>query len=156
MKTEKSVEEVLLDDRLCLALYAASRAMTARYRPILSRLSLTYPQYLVMVFLWELGPATLGDIGERLHLESSTLSPMLKRLEALNLVTRRRNPEDERSVTVDLTERGRSLKSLAISIPAEIGEAVGLSDSEQRQLVIELRALAGELNASLLKMTPSP
>jgi len=153
MKKEKSGDEVLLDDRLCLALYAASRAMTARYRPILSRLSLTYPQYLVMVFLWELGPATLGDIGERLHLESSTLSPMLKRLEALDLVTRKRNPEDERSVTVDLTAKGRALKSRAVEIPAEISKAVGLSDSEQGQLVIELRALANELNASLLKIT---
>jgi len=153
MKKEKSGDEVLLDDRLCLALYAASRAMTARYRPILSRLSLTYPQYLVMVFLWELGPATLGDIGERLHLESSTLSPMLKRLEALDLVTRKRNPEDERSVTVDLTAKGRALKSRAVEIPAEISKAVGLSDSEQRQLVIELRALANELNASLVKIT---
>ncbi len=153
MKKEKSGYEVLLDDRLCLALYAASRAMTARYRPILSRLSLTYPQYLVMVFLWELGPATLGDIGERLHLESSTLSPMVKRLEALDLVTRQRNPEDERSVTVDLTAKGRALKSRAVEIPAEISKAVGLSDSEQGQLVIELRALANELNASLLKIT---
>ena len=153
MKNEKSGDEVLLDDRLCLALYAASRAMTARYRPILSRLSLTYPQYLVMVFLWELGPATLGDIGERLHLESSTLSPMVKRLEALDLVTRKRNPEDERSVTVDLTAKGSALKSQAVEIPAEISKAVGLSDSEQGQLVIELRALANELNASLLKIT---
>ena len=153
MKNEKSGDEVLLDDRLCLALYAASRAMTARYRPILSRLSLTYPQYLVMVFLWELGPATLGDIGERLHLESSTLSPMVKRLEALDLVTRKRNPEDERSVTVDLTAKGSALKSRAVEIPAEISKAVGLSDSEQGQLVIELRALANELNASLLKIT---
>ena len=153
MKKENSGDEVLLDDRLCLALYAASRAMTARYRPILSRLSLTYPQYLVMVFLWELGPATLGDIGERLHLESSTLSPMVKRLEALDLVTRKRNPEDERSVTVDLTAKGSALKSRAVEIPAEISKAVGLSDSEQGQLVIELRALANELNASLLKVT---
>lgn len=153
MNNEKSGDEVLLDDRLCLALYAASRAMTARYRPILSRLSLTYPQYLVMVFLWELGPATLGDIGERLHLESSTLSPMVKRLEALDLVTRKRNPEDERSVTVDLTAKGSALKSRAVEIPAEISKAVGLSDSEQGQLVIELRALANELNASLLKIT---
>ena len=153
MKKENSGDEVLLDDRLCLALYAASRAMTARYRPILSRLSLTYPQYLVMVFLWELGPATLGDIGERLHLESSTLSPMVKRLEALDLVTRKRNPEDERSVTVDLTAKGSALKSRAVEIPAEISKAVGLSDSEQGQLVIELRALANELNASLLKIS---
>ena len=106
-----------------------------------------------MVFLWELGPATLGDIGERLHLESSTLSPMVKRLEALDLVTRKRNPEDERSVTVDLTAKGSALKSRAVEIPAEISKAVGLSDSEQGQLVIELRALANELNASLLKVT---
>ncbi len=153
MKTKKNVTEVHLDDRLCLALYAASRAMTARYRPILSRLSLTYPQYLVMVFLWELGPATMGEIGERLRLESSTLSPMVKRLEAINLVTRTRNPDDERSVTVGLTTKGRSMKSRATDIPAEIGEAVGLSESEQRQLVFELRALANELSASLLENT---
>ncbi len=94
-----------LDDRLCLALYTASRAMTARYRPLLDDLGLTYPQYLVLVLLWEEGPRSVGQVGSRLSLESSTLSPLLKRLEAIGLLTRRRDPRDERAVTVGSRRR---------------------------------------------------
>src|SRR4051794_37434353 len=90
----------LLDDRLCLALYNASRAMTARYRPLLDALGLTYPQYLVMVTLWEDGESSVRHIGERLRLDSGTLSPLIGRLEAAGLVARRRAASDQRSVLI--------------------------------------------------------
>ena len=108
---------VALDDQLCFALYAASRAMTARYRPMLEELGLTYPQYLVMMLLWEEDHQTVGQLGARLALDSGTLSPLLKRLTAAGLVTRHRRVEDERSVAIALTDSGRALrdKSFAIS-----------------------------------------
>lgn len=90
---------LLLDDQLCFALYAASRAVTARYRPLLDALQLTYPQYLVMLVLWEQDSISVRDLGTALQLESSTLSPLLKRLEANGLLRRERRPEDERSVS---------------------------------------------------------
>lgn len=137
--------EITLDERLCLALYTASRAMTARYRPLLSSLGLTYPQYLVMTLLWEEGPSSVGRIGTRLSLESSTLSPLLKRLEATGLVTRTRDAADERSVRVALTPEGEALRDRAVGVPAAIGTASGLSEARQAKLVRELRALAVRL-----------
>jgi DNA-binding MarR family transcriptional regulator len=137
-----------LNERLCLALYTASRAMTARYRPSLSALGLTYPQYLVMVLLWEEGDCSVGQVGARLSLESSTLSPLLKRMEAIGLVTRTRGVADERAVTVGLTDQGRALESRAAGIPAEICEAAGLTVREQGALVVRLRHLADKLKSS--------
>ena len=139
---------ITLDERLCLALYTASRAMTSRYRPMLSGLGLTYPQYLVMVLLWEQGGASVGQIGARLDLESSTLSPLLKRLEAMGLVTRTRASADERSVTVGLTDVGRVLEARAAHVPQEICDATALSPRNQAALVAQLRTLATELAAS--------
>src|SRR2546421_13103824 len=95
---------LLLDEQLCFALYAASRAVTARYRPMLDELGLTYPQYLVMMLLWEEDNQTVGQLGVKLALDSGTLSPLLKRLTAAGLVTRHRRIEDERSVSIALTE----------------------------------------------------
>lgn len=141
-------EVIALDERLCLALYTASRAMTARYRPLLSALGLTYPQYLVMVLLWEEGACSVGQVGARLSLESSTLSPLLKRLEAIGLVTRTRDANDERSVTVGLTDRGREMEQRAGGVTAEICAATGLALSEQAVLVDKLRELAVELQGS--------
>ena len=94
--TPEDVAAIRLDERLCLALYTASRSMTARYRVALEDLGLTYPQYLVMVVLWEHQTVTMAELGERLHLDSGTLSPLVKRLETDGLVTRRRRAEDER------------------------------------------------------------
>src|SRR5258705_35679 len=96
-----------LDRHLCFALYSASRAMTAAYRPILTELNLTYPQYLVLLVLWEEGRITVGGLGERLQLDSGTLSPLLKRLEANGFVRRERSSDDERLVDVTLTPEGR-------------------------------------------------
>lgn len=139
---------VTLDERLCLALYTASRAMTSRYRPLLVELGLTYPQYLVMVLLWEEGDASVGQVGARLDLESSTLSPLLKRLQAMGLVTRTRASRDERSVTVGLTDAGRTLEARAAHVPAAICDATALGPLDQAALVAQLRTLAVDLGAS--------
>ncbi len=135
-----------LDDMLCLALHTAARSMTARYRPALSALGLTYPQYLVMVLLWQEGPSSVGGIGTRLDLESSTLSPLLKRLEAAGLVSRARSTSDERSVTVALTAAGEGLRARAAGVPAQVCDAAGLDEAAQADLVGRLRDLADRLD----------
>ncbi len=133
------------DEWLCLALYTASRAMTARYRPALARLGLTYPQYLVMVALWEDGPSTVRQLGARLRLDSSTLSPLLKRLDAMGLVTRSRDSLDERTVNVGLTPYGHALRRQAAEVPAEICAATGMPPAELAALVTQLRELTTHL-----------
>lgn len=139
-----------LDDELCLALYLASRAMTATYRPVLDELDLTYPQYLVMRLLWESGGAAgIGEIGRRLHLESNTLSPLVKRLESGGLVSRDRRDDDERAVTVVLTKQGRALQRRAGHIPDQICRATGLDDANRLRLVRKLRKLTADLEARL-------
>ncbi len=129
---------VALDDQLCFALYAASRAMTARYRPMLEELGLTYPQYLVMMLLWEEDHQTVGQLGQRLALDSGTLSPLLKRLTAAGLVTRHRRVEDERSVAIALTDAGRALQEKAGAISEEIICALDLDREEFADLKAKL------------------
>lgn len=121
---------LLLDDQLCFALYAASRAVTARYRPLLDELGLTYPQYLAMLVLWEQDSISVRDLGAALQLESSTLSPLLKRLEAGGLLRRERRPDDERSVAIHLTEVGARLRDRATTVPLAIGDAMGLTPDQ--------------------------
>jgi len=104
---------VPLDDQLCYAIYSAGIAIQRVYKPLLDELGLTYPQYLVLNVLWNRDGQTVGAIADRLALESSTLTPLLKRLEAADLLVRRRNPENERQVIIELTEQGRALKSRA-------------------------------------------
>lgn len=132
---------VALDDQLCFALYAASRAVTARYRPMLDQMGLTYPQYLVMMLLWEADGQTVGQLGSRLALDSGTLSPLLKRLTAAGLVTRHRRVDDERSVSILLTDAGRALQSQAMDVSAEMIGALGMAISEFDHLKGELRTL---------------
>ncbi|WP_203658313.1 MarR family winged helix-turn-helix transcriptional regulator [Actinocatenispora rupis] len=139
---------LLLDDQLCFDLYAASRAMTQRYRPLLDELGLTYPQYLVMLVLWERGTMSMKDIGGALHLDYGTLSPLVKRLEAANLVRRERRPDDERSVQVSLTAQGTDLERRARSVPCAIGAAAALSAQEVQQARRILRRLTANLSAS--------
>jgi DNA-binding MarR family transcriptional regulator len=115
-----------LDEALCFALYSASRALTGFYRPRLDELGITYPQYLVLLALWEHDGVAVGGLAERLRLDYGTLSPLLKRLQTAGLVTRERRAEDERSVTVSLTEAGRSLRARADCIPEEVFAATGL------------------------------
>jgi DNA-binding MarR family transcriptional regulator len=133
---------LLLDDQLCFALYAASRAVTARYRPLLDELELTYPQYLVMLVLWEQDSISVRDLGAALQLESSTLSPLLKRLEANGLLRRERRAEDERSVALRLTDAGARLQERARAVPLAIGDAMGLTPEQDAMAKQLLRLLA--------------
>jgi DNA-binding MarR family transcriptional regulator len=138
---------VELDDQLCFALYAASRAVTARYRPMLDKMGLTYPQYLVMMLLWETDGQTVGQLGNRLALDSGTLSPLLKRLTAAGLVTRHRRVDDERSVSIVLTESGRALQGQALDVSQEMIGALGLTIAEFDHLKAELRALTEKVSS---------
>ncbi|MFJ8826563.1 MarR family winged helix-turn-helix transcriptional regulator [Streptomyces sp. NPDC102467] len=137
---------LLLRDQLCFALYAASRSVTARYRPLLEELELTYPQYLVMLVLWDQQTASVRELGAALQLESSTLSPLLKRLEAGGLILRQRRVDDERSVTVSLTEAGTDLREKAHAVPLAIGEAMGLTPEQDATAKHLLRLLTANVN----------
>ncbi|MFI5908734.1 MarR family winged helix-turn-helix transcriptional regulator [Dactylosporangium sp. NPDC051541] len=123
-----------LDRQVCFALYTATRTVTARYRPLLDELGLTYPQYLVLLALWERDERTVKDLGAALRLDSSTLSPLLKRLEATGLVARERRTDDERSVTVRLTTQGEALRGPASDVPARLLCDGGLDISELEEL----------------------
>ena len=137
---------VALDDQLCFALYAASRAVTARYRPMLDAIGLTYPQYLVMMLLWETDHQTVGQLGSRLALDSGTLSPLLKRLTAAGLVTRHRRVEDERSVSIALTEAGRTLRDKAFAISESMIGTIAFDSGEFTELMDRLRVLTERVN----------
>lgn len=121
---------ISLATMLCFDLYSASRAMTSVYRGLLDPLGLTYPQYLVLVVLWTRGEQTVRQVIDLLHLDYGTVSPLLKRLEARGLVERRRRADDERSVTVTLTDAGRDLRAQVAHVPGRIGAAFGLGDDE--------------------------
>jgi len=137
-----------LDNQLCFALHSASHAFARAYKPRLEKLGLTYPQYLVMLVLWEGDGLTVNRIGERLFLESSTLTPLLKRLEAAGHVSRRRGVEDERQVLIHLTDRGRALKAAAAAIPAQMLAASALDAGELGRLREEIAALRAALDAA--------
>jgi len=124
------VDPLALDRQVCFALAAASRTVIGLYRPVLEPLGLTHPQYLVMLALWERSPRTVRDIGDALALEPATLSPLLKRLEAAGLVTRKRKVEDERSLDVELTATGRALRAQAEAVPAQIVKRLGMPVAE--------------------------
>jgi DNA-binding MarR family transcriptional regulator len=142
-KTTRDVVEALrLDRQLCFALYSAANRVTRLYRPLLDALGLTYPQYLAMLVLWEESPRTVGALGAALDLESSTLTPLLKRLEAQGLVARRRDPEDERRVSVALTEAGAALRDQARSVPHDILCQLNLPLAELADLRERLKGLA--------------
>lgn len=138
-----------LDDQLCFALYSAGLALTKAYRPILDDLDLTYPQYLVMLCLWERDGLAVREIGERLSLDSGTLTPLLKRLEGRGLLRRDRDPADERRVLVSLTGPGRELGARAARVPLRVLEASGLSADEARAERARLVALRDRLQAWL-------
>jgi MarR family transcriptional regulator, organic hydroperoxide resistance regulator len=142
-----------LDRQLCFALYSASRAMTAAYRPILTELNLTYPQYLVLLVLWEEDRVTVGRLGERLQLDSGTLSPLLKRLEANGFIRRERSTTDERLVEVTLTPSGRRLERKAQCIPEQLLGSAGMTDRQAADLRDAVRHLTDALNASTRKET---
>jgi DNA-binding MarR family transcriptional regulator len=136
-----------LDHQLCFALYAASLAMTKLYKPLLDELGITYPQYIALLALWENDGLTVSELGERLFLDSGTLTPLLKRLEAAGIVTRLRDAEDERRVRVKLTAEGRKLKARAQKIPGCILDASGCSVPEVTQLTRQIHTLRERLSA---------
>ncbi len=138
-------DSLQLDRQLCFAVYAAAHAYGRLYAPLLAPLGLTYPQYLVMLVLWEGAPLSVAGLGRRLHLDSGTLTPLLKRLEARGLVTRRRNSRDERQVLIGPTEAGTALRDRAATIPAAIGQASG-GDVEK---IMQLRQTLAELRTQL-------
>lgn len=136
-----------LDAMLCFDLYTASRTISAVYRPVLARLGLTYPQYLVMRVLWCDGHSTVRHLVDNLQLDYGTLSPLLKRLEAAGLVQRERRTDDERSVLITLTEAGAALEKQAQDVSGVIAEAMGLSDDQSAQLRDLLHAVRAHAGA---------
>jgi DNA-binding MarR family transcriptional regulator len=136
---------LLLQDQLCFALYAASRSVTMRYRPLLEELELTYPQYLVMLVLWDQDSVSVRELGTALQLESSTLSPLLKRLEAGGLIHRERRADDERSVAIRLTQAGADLREKARTVPLAIGQAMGLTPEQDTTVKHLLRLLTANV-----------
>ncbi|QXC51255.1 MarR family transcriptional regulator [Agrobacterium salinitolerans] len=139
---EKKMESLLrLDQQICFALYGAAHAFTRAYKPLLDPIGLTYPQYLVMMALWEKETSTVKALGEMLGLDSGTLSPLLKRLEHAGLITRKRGTVDERQVLVALTPKGADLKKEGVKIMAAIGGATGCGLEELAQLRDQVNAL---------------
>ncbi|TFV47422.1 MarR family winged helix-turn-helix transcriptional regulator [Bradyrhizobium niftali] len=136
-----------LDNQICFAVYSAAHAFNRVYKPLLDRLGLTYPQYLVMLVLWERDDVPVKDIGEKLFLDSGTLTPLLKRLEAAHLVKRTRSREDERQVLIALTPQGHALKDKARAVPQSILAASDCSVSELVAMKDEIVALRDRLNA---------
>ncbi len=144
--TETRPPALTIDHLLCFAIYSANHAFNRVYKPLLDALGLTYPQYLVMVVLWEKDDVTVGAIGDRLFLESNTLTPLLKRLEGQGLVTRLRDRTDERQVRIRLTEAGRALRGKAAGVPACIFETSGLDLETGLRLKRDLDALRRRLD----------
>ncbi|MGJ9422776.1 MarR family winged helix-turn-helix transcriptional regulator [Aeromicrobium sp. CF3.5] len=134
-----------IDDLLCFDLYAASRAITACYRPVLSELGLTYPQYLVVRLLSEGPPRPVSDLASDLHLDHGTMTPLLRRLESAGLITRTRSARDERVVEIELTAQGRALQARFTAIDCHLRDAMGLEETEARNLQIQLRSLTEHL-----------
>ncbi|PSH60617.1 MarR family transcriptional regulator [Phyllobacterium endophyticum] len=138
-----------LENFLCFAIYSTANAVTRAYQPRLAALGLTYPQYLVMVVLWERENRTVKAIGDKLSLDSGTLTPLLKRLETAGLITRRRDTVDERQVLIALTEEGRAMRERAEAVPAAMGQAFGCTLEEAKGLRAELMAMRDNLIASI-------
>ena len=135
-----STDELLkLDNQLCFPLYACSKEVVRRYAPYLDKLNLTYTQYLVMMALWEYGELSVGELGERLYLDSGTLTPMLKKMEEKNYVERVRSAIDERRVNVRLTDEGAALKEAAREVPLAMGQCVNIEQDDAAELVRLLR-----------------
>src|SRR3954465_5196434 len=140
---------LMLDNQICFAVYSTAHAFNRVYKPLLERLSLTYPQYLVMLVLWEHDNVPLKDIGERLFLDSGTLTPLLKRLEAAELIKRTRSTADERQVLIALTSKGEALREKARAVPQSILAASACSVGELMAMKNEIVALRDRLNAVL-------
>ena len=139
---------LLLNNQLCFALYSASLVMTKRYKPLLAQLGLTYPQYLAMLVLWEQDGITVSELGERLCLDSGTLTPLLKRLEASHLLVRGRDTQDERRVRLTLTAQGHALRQAAETVPASVLQSTQCPLPELVSLAAQLQRLRDRLGAA--------
>jgi DNA-binding MarR family transcriptional regulator len=149
--TRMSAAEMLkLDHQLCFALYSSSLAMTRLYKPLLEPLGLTYPQYLAMLVLWEGDGIAVSELGQRLQLDSGTLTPLLKRLEASGLVGRQRDKADERRVLLHLTPAGRALKARAAKVPAQVACAADCNLEDVGALTRRLKLLRDQIQSSPL------
>ncbi|WP_117168033.1 MarR family winged helix-turn-helix transcriptional regulator [Paraliobacillus sediminis] len=140
-------DEILkLEDQLCFSLYATTREMTKRYRPLLEDLQITYPQYLALLVLWEKDAISVKELGHRLYLDSGTLTPMLKRMEEHDWIKRERSDQDERKVIVTLTEKGRAAHEKAACIPTKLLENVDVDPEEFEQLKRTLMKMLNSLH----------
>lgn len=150
-------DELRLDQQLCFALYAASRAMVRAYGPLLAPEGLTYAQYITLLVLWEDEdvPISVGDLGDRLHLDSGTLTPLLKRLEVAGIVQRRRDTVDERRVLVGLTDQGLALRGRLESVPRRLAETVGMNLADVCRLRDQLTELIGILEDGPTRALPA-
>ena len=137
-----------LENQLCFPLYACSKEVVRRYTPFLSKLGLTYTQYLVMMALWEYGEMSVSEMGERLFLDSGTLTPLLKKMEAHGLLVRVRSQEDGRRVDVSLTDEGLSLKEKARAVPLAMGQCVDIDSEDAAELVRLLRKVISSVRES--------
>ncbi|WP_276529480.1 MarR family winged helix-turn-helix transcriptional regulator [Exiguobacterium oxidotolerans] len=137
-----------LDEQLCFPFYSISREITRRYRPLLEPLGLTYPQYLVMLVLWEEDQQSLKAVGERLHLDSGTLTPLLKKLEASELIRRVRNKQDERHIEITLTDKGHMLREQAELVPLALKETLGVSEEDLERVKQTLNQLVIKMNGT--------
>lgn len=142
-------EALRLDNQLCFTVYACSRAMTQLYRPWFDEVGITYPQYLVLLVLWEQDGVTVKELGERLYLDSGTLTPLLKRMEAAKLVTRKRSIEDERKVLIHLAEAGKQLEAQACTIPDEMMTQRGLTVDQFTDLLADFKGLLSQIHQTL-------
>lgn len=144
---KSTFEDLKLDNQLCFSLYSTSLAMSKMYKPLLEKLGLTYPQYLMMLVLWEEDDITATELSQRLGQDKGALSPVIKRLEAQGLIDRRRNPKDERRVHLQLTAAGRSLQRTAQAIPGQVLGAIGMDRESVRQLKAQIEAVRCALNS---------
>jgi DNA-binding MarR family transcriptional regulator len=145
--TPLTEQALRLDNQLCFALYSASLAMTKLYKPLLEELGITYPQYLVLLVLWEDDGLTVSALGERLYLDSGTLTPLLKRMESANLLSRLRDTQDERRVLICLSAAGRKLKARARRIPGCVLQASQCDVTEAMALTRQVQALRNRIAA---------
>ncbi len=131
---KKDIDTLKLKNQLCFPLYLCSKEIIRKYTPFLDKLDLTYTQYIVMMYFWEKEYSNVKEIGNTLLLDSSTLTPLLKKLEKKGYITRKRSTSDERNLEVELTEKGKNLKEEAINIPKAVGECIGLTEKEAAEL----------------------
>lgn len=154
---DMSHEHLHLDNQLCFAVYAASRAMALAYRPLLAPLGLTYPQYVAMLVLWEQDACSLKELGSRLQLDSGTLTPLIKRLERQGLVRRQRAAGDERLLEITLTEAGRALEAAAVEIPAQLVCRLGLGSLDELHALRQtLRSITSSIRSTTQDEAEAP